>query len=463
MGHNRGRTGGSPATWGVTGRPSGTALAFVLLTITLLAVVLLVWTAGTATAATTEEPTEPQPAPTAAPLGSAPVLLIIDASGSMNADDGSGQPKIEAARTALRQLVDELGTDSQVGLRAYGHRTPNTDREAGCADTELLVPVSSDNIDQLRTAVDGLSASGFTPIGASLRAATEDLVDFEQRTVVLISDGIDTCAPPAACDVAREIVGEGVELRVEAIGFQVDDAAADELRCIAEVTGGTYRPADNAEDLARELRANVPTGEPIEGGPSPAEATLIGPGQYVDEISFPEERWYAVDLEPGDRVRASAAVIGNDETPSIPAAETEMILSFVDVIGSTPCDTDRVRGIGPQTVNLAVDGLQVAGGTVCSEPGRYTIGLRIIPPEDSSESRPLRDGLTLPIELFVAVTSSTVLDEPTEAPERPELAAPVPLPPGRQPTPPSLYLLTMSGFGLVGALLGGFFSRKLGP
>src|SRR5690606_40031567 len=101
--------------------------------------------------------------------------------------------------------------------------------------------------------VDGLQASGFTPIGRSLQAAVDDLPPEGRRTVVLVSDGIDTCAPPRACDVARQIVADGVELRVEAVGFQVDAAAAEELRCIAEATGGTYRPADDAADLAREL------------------------------------------------------------------------------------------------------------------------------------------------------------------------------------------------------------------
>lgn len=432
----------------------------VVILLTLSAV--MVGAAPTATSQT-EVPAQARPGPTvtARPLGDAPVLLIMDASGSMNADDGTGQPKIEAARQALTDLIQGLPPDATVGLRAYGHRTPNTDREAGCQDTELLVPVGQGNRDRLQQAVDSLRASGYTPIGASLRAALDDLPPDTLRTVVLVSDGIDTCAPPAACETARQIVAEGVDLRVETVGFQVDAEAEAELRCIAEVTGGTYRPAESAEDLARELRANIPTGTPIEGGPTPAEALLIEPGQYVDTLVYPEERWYAVELEAGDRVRATAAVIGAADTPRIPGARTDMTLGFADVIGLTPCDTDSATGLGPFTQNLAVDGLQVEGGTVCSDPGRYAIGLAIDAEQVADDD--LLEGLELPIELFVAVTSENVVTKTTPPPERPAPAQPPPVTPGRKPTPAGWYAAAIVGFGLLGALLGSLVSRRMGP
>ena len=57
-----------------------------------------------------------------APDKDAAVILVVDASKSMKADDGSGRPKMAAAKEALNTLVDELPDDAKVGLRVYGSR-----------------------------------------------------------------------------------------------------------------------------------------------------------------------------------------------------------------------------------------------------------------------------------------------------------------------------------------------------
>ena len=61
-----------------------------------------------------------------APDKDAAVILVVDASKSMRADDGSGQPKIAAAKSALNTLVDELPDDAKVGLRVFGSRVSGT-------------------------------------------------------------------------------------------------------------------------------------------------------------------------------------------------------------------------------------------------------------------------------------------------------------------------------------------------
>ncbi len=437
--------------------------------VAVIACLMLLVGSSAAAAAAVAPPTRPE---AAQPLAGGPLLLILDASGSMNADDGTGRPKIEAAREAVLELIEGLPAEAQVGLRAYGHRTTNLDPVAGCADTELLVDVGADNRVALRAAVTGLQASGFTPIGTSLRASLEDLPDLPDgtpRTVVLVSDGIDTCAPPAACDVARQIISEGVELRVETVGFQVDAAAARELQCIADSTGGTYRPADDAEDLARELRAYDANGTPVERGPSPGHALTLAPGQYTDTLTYPTQRWYAVELQPGDRVRAAASVIGSEEQVAVPGAEIELVLGFADVIGLTPCASDRVTGVGPFTRTLTVDGLRVAGGTVCGDPGTYAVGLTVSPPAVESGVTVDRDAeevlaaSTLDVELLIAVTSDPVgMASETSTAVAP-VVAPVGGDPGRAPTPASAYFLTGAGFLALGGLGGVVLSRWLGP
>jgi Ca-activated chloride channel family protein len=59
-----------------------------------------------------------------------------------------------------------------------------------------------------------VAARVVTPIGESLRQAAAALPADGPRAIGLVSDGIDTCAPPEPCDVAGELAGAGVELAV---------------------------------------------------------------------------------------------------------------------------------------------------------------------------------------------------------------------------------------------------------
>jgi Ca-activated chloride channel family protein len=188
-----------------------------------------------------------------APAGA--LLIILDASGSMNTLDEDGVPFFDKAKEAVLRLVEALPEDMVVGLRVYGHREPNTDPIRGCQDTELVVPVGPLDREAIRTAVDGLSASGYTPIGVSLLEAARDLPETGARSIVLISDGEDTCAPPDPCRVAEELFGEAFDVRIESVGFLVGtgSAAEQQLRCISEVTGGAYRAVEEANELVAAL------------------------------------------------------------------------------------------------------------------------------------------------------------------------------------------------------------------
>jgi Ca-activated chloride channel family protein len=175
-------------------------------------------------------------APTTEPT--VPVMVVLDASGSMNTDDAPG-PRIDAAKAAVINLIDALPADATVGLQVYGTGTGSTDAEkaAGCTDIKTLVPVGPADTAALKAQVAGVVAAGYTPIGNALRAAADALPNEGPRSIVLVSDGEDTCAPPAPCDVAKELKQQGVDLVVHTVGFKVDATAREQLSCIAETTG----------------------------------------------------------------------------------------------------------------------------------------------------------------------------------------------------------------------------------
>ncbi|MCB2224649.1 MAG: VWA domain-containing protein [Actinobacteria bacterium] len=293
------------------------------------------------------------------------VMLIMDASGSMNRTDPDGVPLIDGAKQALRVLVSALPDDAAVGLRVYGHRVDNSDKANGCLDTELVVPVGPLDRDAMTAAIDGYEARGWTPIGLSLREAAADLPPAGRRTIVLVSDGIDTCAPPDPCEVAAELAAEGLALRIHTVGLFLDDPAAEEqLQCIAGAAGGEFRRADSIVDLVRDLTGIVASSLEGDGDVRPV---VIGALDRLDApvlalerggsedwlayglgvfgtISAGETRWYAVDVDDTRPWQMTAT--GNfNEWVLEPAADDAVSIRIVDSDGEDVGHTHAVLGV----------------------------------------------------------------------------------------------------------------------
>jgi Ca-activated chloride channel family protein len=92
----------------------------------------------------------------------AALMLVMDSSGSMNGNVGGGGTKLDAAKDALRAVVDELPDGLPTGLTVYGHTQPNdAPRDLGCGDVEVVVPVVPLDRQRMVSTIDGYDASGF--------------------------------------------------------------------------------------------------------------------------------------------------------------------------------------------------------------------------------------------------------------------------------------------------------------
>lgn len=262
-----------------------------------LAVLLLVGacssTTGGAPAAATRDATGSAPVSASAPLaapasgltaGSAPTALIVDASGSMLIEDTPGQ-RMAAAKGAAKALVDTLPDGAKLALLTYGTGTGNSAAEfdAGCRDVTVVRKLGALDKAGAAAQIEALVPSGYTPIGAALRKAAQELPGTGPAAIILVSDGEDMCSPPP-CDVAAELHGANPQLAISAVGFRADGLAADQLSCIANATGGIFVTAENAAQLGARLSAAADL-------PSARKAlTATGRGgveigEYYDEIS----------------------------------------------------------------------------------------------------------------------------------------------------------------------------------
>jgi Ca-activated chloride channel homolog len=276
------------------------------------------------------------------------LLLVLDSSGSRREPDRSGTSKISAAKQALNTVVDKLPANAVVGLRVYGATVFEKSDPGACTDSQLVVPIGPADKPALKGAIAKYKPYGETPIAHSLKQAAKDLGTESKRTILLVSDGEETCNPDP-CLVARDIHAKGIDLTIDVVGLHVDAAAKRQLSCIADAGGGTYYDAQDAGDLAASLDQSAlrafkdfaVSGTPVKGGLRPADAPEIGAGQYTDTLAAPTQqdgrvKYYMLTRTPGSTLHA--AVTSRPEKRSGSAATSdELKLELLTPSGDEEC------------------------------------------------------------------------------------------------------------------------------
>jgi hypothetical protein len=206
-------------------------------------------------------------------------LIILDASGSMNARLSDGATRIDAAKRAVATLVGSIPDSVRLAFRAYGHQSPTARRD--CKDTELLIdfaPVAQKR-QEIISKANSLKAQGYTPITFVLQTSAGDLkreAASTSRSIILVSDGKETC-PGDPCAAARALAEADAKLVIHSIGFAVDAAARLQLQCIARVARGRYFDASDAAELAKTLQ-EAQTSEAIVVESQTKTVSRTGPG-----------------------------------------------------------------------------------------------------------------------------------------------------------------------------------------
>ena len=139
----------------------------------------------------------------------------------------------------------------------YGHR-----RKGDCGDIELMVPPGVDTRGAIATAVEALDPKGKTPLSAAVIQAADALrIEENAATVILVSDGRETCNLDP-CAVGSELEDRGIDFTAHVIGFDIaEEQDRAQLRCLAENTGGTFLTASTASEL---IEALVEVSQPVQ-------------------------------------------------------------------------------------------------------------------------------------------------------------------------------------------------------
>ncbi|HEX3704067.1 MAG TPA: VWA domain-containing protein, partial [Vicinamibacterales bacterium] len=199
---------------------------------------------------------------TAAPAMSRKNLLIIlDLSGSMNEALGKST-RIATARTVLHRVLAKVPDDFNVGLRVYGDRYGSKDKET-CTDSHLVQPVGKIDRPALLKLIDGAKPRGETPLVYSVLQAIADLKSAGGGSVVLITDGEESCGGDFVA-AAMAIKQSGLDFRLNIVGFTLQGQQAQKaLGSLATAAGGAYYSAQNGPALSQALAAATITTFPF--------------------------------------------------------------------------------------------------------------------------------------------------------------------------------------------------------
>lgn len=211
-------------------------------------------------------------------------IIVLDASGSMWGQI-DGRAKLEIAREALSEVLQSIPADTELGLIAYGHR-----EKGSCADIELIVPPARGTAQAISDAAAKMQFLGKTPLTDSVRQAAAELRSTEAKaTVILITDGIETCAADP-CALGQELEASGVDFTAHVVGFGLTEEEGQQVACLATNTGGQYITAADLAGLTMALQSVV-----IEAPPAPelpvalevnfAPTVLLAPGKTKPEDS----------------------------------------------------------------------------------------------------------------------------------------------------------------------------------
>jgi len=191
------------------------------------------------------------------------ILFLLDCSYSMKEKLGHGHeesPKMVAAKEVLWNAMQKIPPDVNVGLRIFGQGF-NGLPEVDCRQTVLLVPIGTENRSTIYKQMRSIQPFGLTPLEYALRQAAED--DFQgcrgSKTIILISDGADTCGGDPCAFIATMTQRYGIKIKCDVVGLELknDKSARNQLNCVAQSSGGKYYDANTAADLIQSVSRSV--------------------------------------------------------------------------------------------------------------------------------------------------------------------------------------------------------------
>lgn len=203
-----------------------------------------------------EPPASPAPSaactPTWSPGKQPRVVFVLDGSGSMSDSLGGGGTRIGAAKSAIGQVVRGLHRDIRAALVSF----------SACGSTQRSEFYGYEDRPTLLGQVGAVRPQQGTSLAASIKRAGNSASSRAPTTVVVVSDGEDTCGGDP-CAEARAARAAKPNLTINVIDLS-GGGGGGTLACVASAGGGRVFTPRSAGQMAAQLQRA--TGQPDASG-----------------------------------------------------------------------------------------------------------------------------------------------------------------------------------------------------
>ncbi len=250
-----------------------------------------------------------------------PVIILFDRSHSMT-EPLNGQPKIQIAKDAFRDLAQRFHGQTQVAVRFFAGGVNKQDAAANCRASEQSFPMGQ----KVDTAIMEKLVAALRPLGRktniahAIQQATKDLEGRENGRIILISDGQENCnLDPIA--LASELAEKNIQVDTIGIGMPGEFS---QLGRIALAGAGKFQLASSAAALAQAIGQGLP---PAKLGAPAVEVKLPQPAP-MSESETATDLPLVSELEPVPAPKlAPSAPLAVPAPPVVPLELEEEVVS----------------------------------------------------------------------------------------------------------------------------------------
>ncbi|GAA0593727.1 hypothetical protein GCM10009001_07380 [Virgibacillus siamensis] len=189
------------------------------------------------------------------------VAILLDSSGSM-ANMQNGKTRMEIAKEAIKQFVENLPEQARISLRVYGHvgTGSKADKKKSCSSIEEVYPLASYKKGKFSKALNQFEPAGWTPMTKAIKELKRNFKKYNSKQntniVYVVSDGVETCGGNPV-KVVKSLSESNISPVVNIIGFQVNNEGHKQLKEMAKSAHGRYINAKSKADLVSEFEQTV--------------------------------------------------------------------------------------------------------------------------------------------------------------------------------------------------------------